>query len=165
MVWLPGGVFTMGQDDSPYDEEKPAHSVRVDAFSIGHYPVTFAEYDRFCDATKREKSRDDGWGRGERPVIRVSWEDAQAYCDWLSRETGERYRLATEAEWEYACRAGTDSQWCCGNDEAQLDDYVWYAKNSGRKTQPVGQKRSNAWHLHDMHGNVWEWCQDWFSTS
>jgi formylglycine-generating enzyme required for sulfatase activity len=163
MVWLPGGVFTMGQDDSPYGDEKPAHPVRVDAFSIGQYPVTFAEYDRFCEATGREKPSDNRWGRAERPVINVSWHDAQAYCEWLSQETRERYRLATEAEWEYACRAGTDSRWCCGGDEAQLGDYAWYAKNAGRQTQPVGQKRPNAWHVHDMHGDVWEWCQDWYS--
>jgi formylglycine-generating enzyme required for sulfatase activity len=163
MVWLPGGVFTMGQDDSPYDAEKPAHPVHVDAFAIGQYPVTFAEYDRFCEATGRKKAEDEGWGRGERPVIHVSWEDAQAYCEWLSRETDEEYRLATEAEWEYACRAGTDSRWCCGDDEAQLGDYAWYDKNSDGTTHPVGQKRPSAWHLHDMHGNVWEWCQDWYS--
>jgi formylglycine-generating enzyme required for sulfatase activity len=138
--------------------------VRVDAFSIGQYPVTFAAYDRFCEATGREKPSDRGWGRGERPVINVSWEDAQAYSDWLSKETGERYRVVTKAEWEYACRAGTDARWCWGDDEAQLDEFAWYHKNSRGKTQPVGQKRPNAWHLHDMHGNVWERCQDWYQS-
>ncbi|SDX38190.1 SUMF1/EgtB/PvdO family nonheme iron enzyme [Thiocapsa roseopersicina] len=163
MVWLPGGVFTMGQDHRSHDDEKPAHRVRVDAFSIGQYPVTFAEYDRFCEATKREKPKDHGWGRAERPVINVSWEDASAYCDWLSQETGERYRLATEAEWEYACRAGTETPWSSGDTEEQLGGYAWYVENSGRQTQPVGRKRPNAWHLYDMHGNVWEWCRDWFT--
>jgi len=165
MVWLPGGVFTMGQDDGPYDDEKPAHPVRVDAFSIGQYPVTFAEYDRFCEATQRKKPEDQGWGRDERPVINLSWKDVQSYCDWLSQETGEQYRLATEAEWEYACRAGTETPWYCGADEAQLGDYAWYDKNSDSRTHPVGQKHPNAWQLYDMHGNVWEWCQDWFSGS
>jgi Sulfatase-modifying factor enzyme 1 len=127
--------------------------------------VTFAEYDRFCEATRREKPQDRGWGRAERPVIYVSWEDAQAYCEWLSQETGERYQLATEAEWEYACRAGSDTRWYWGEEEAQLGDYGWYGKNSGGRTQPVGQKRPNAWHLYDMHGNVWEWCRDWYSGS
>jgi hypothetical protein len=105
MVWLPGGVFRMGQDDSPYDGEKLAHEVAVGAFSIGQYPVTFEDYDKFCEATSREKPNDRKWGRGTRPVIDVPWEDAAAYCEWLSEQTGERYRLLTEAEWEYACRA------------------------------------------------------------
>ena len=112
MVWLPGGDFTMGHDDSPYGREKPAHPVHVAAFSIGQYPLTFTEYDRFCEATKRKKPVDQGWGREGRPAINVSWDDAQAYCRWLSEQTGEHYRLLTEAEWEYACRAGSTARWC-----------------------------------------------------
>ncbi|AUB80294.1 hypothetical protein THSYN_04545 [Candidatus Thiodictyon syntrophicum] len=164
MVWLPGGTFTMGQDDSQWDDEKPAHPVRLGAFSIGQYPVTFAEFDRFCAATGRTQPEDRGWGRGERPVINVDWEDAKAYCGWLSKETGETYRLASEAEWEYACRAGTKTRWSCGDDESRLEDYGWYAKNAGDQTHPVGEKRPNAWHLHDLHGNVWEWCRDWYAA-
>ncbi len=163
MVWLPGGTFTMGQDDSPHADEKPAHPVRVGAFSIGQYPVTFAEYDRFCAATGCTQPQDRGWGRDRQPAINISWDDAQAYCVWLSGETGETYRLATEAEWEYACRAGSQTRWSYGDEESRLGDYAWYAENSGRKTHPVGEKRPNAWHLHDMHGNVWEWCQDWYA--
>jgi formylglycine-generating enzyme required for sulfatase activity/putative intracellular protease/amidase len=163
MVWLRGGDFAMGHDDSHYDDEKPAHPVRVSAFSIGQYPVTFEEYDRFCAATGRDKPSDEGWGRGRRPVIQVSWDDAQAYCDWLnSRQQTGTYRLLTEAEWEFACRAGTTTRWCCGDDDGALDDHAWYTKNSDGKTHPVGEKRPNAWKLHDMHGNVWEWCADWF---
>jgi len=163
MVWLPGGTFTMGQDDSPHSDEKPAHPVRVSAFSIGQYPVTFAEYDRFCAATGREKPQDQGWGRDRQPAINVSWDDAQVYWVWLSGETGETYRLATEAEWEYACRAGSTGRWSCGDEASRLGDYAWFSKNSGSKTHPVGEKLPNAWHLHDMHGNVWEWCQDWYA--
>ncbi len=165
MVWLPGGTFTMGQDDSQWHDEKPAHPVRVGAFSIGQYPVTFDEYDRFCVATKRAMPGDAGWGRGNRPAINLSWDDARAYCDWLSRETGETYRLATEAEWEYACRAGSTTRWSCGDDESLLRDHAWYDKNAGGKTHPVGEKLANAWGLHDLHGNCWEWCQDWYSGS
>jgi len=153
----------MGQDDSPYDDEKPAHPVRVAAFSIGQYPVTFAEYDRFCQDTGRKPPADGGWGREDRPVINVSWDDAVAYCEWLSRETGETYRLATEAEWEYACRAGGQTRWCFGDDETGLGEYAWYWENAGRKTHPVGGKKPNPWQLYDVHGNVWEWCADWYS--
>ncbi|PZN82954.1 MAG: hypothetical protein DM484_05555 [Candidatus Methylumidiphilus alinenensis] len=163
MVWLPGGEFMMGQDDSPYDDEKPAHPVRVDAISIGQYPVTFAEYDRFCSATQRKPPDDRSWGRGERPAINVSWQDAMDYCDWLGQQTGEHYRLATEAEWEYACRSGSTTRYCYGDDESGLGDYAWYSKNANGQTHPVGQKKPNAWQLYDLHGNVWEWCADWYA--
>ena len=164
MVWLSGGEFIMGQDDSSYDDEKPAHPVRVDAVSIGQYPVTFEEYDRFCSATKRESPDDRSWGRGDRPAINVSWGDAQAYCEWLGQQTGEHYRLATEAEWEYACRAGSTTRYCYGDDEAGLGDYAWYSNNAKAQTHPVGKRKPNAWQLYDMHGNVLEWCADWWSS-
>ncbi len=131
MVWLPSGVFRMGQDDSPYDDEKPAHEVAVSAFSIGQYPVTFEDYDKFSEATGGEKTSDGGWGRVTRPVINVSWEDATAYCEWLSEQTGVRYRLATEAEWEYACRAGSHTRYCFGDDEQRLGEHAWYGSNTG----------------------------------
>ena len=164
MVWLPGGVFRMGQDESPYDGEKPAHEVEVSGFSIGQSPVTFEDYDRFCAAKGREPPNDSGWGRGTRPVIDVSWEDATAYCEWLSEQTGARYRLLTEAEWEYACRAGSPTRYCFGDDEQRLGEYAWYSKNAGGKTHPVREKRPNAWQLYDLHGNVWEWVQDWYGA-
>lgn len=163
MVWLPGGTFTMGDDRSGRDDETPAHPVTLSHFGIGQYPVTFAEYDRFCEATHREKPNDRGWGRGRRPVINVSWDEAQAYCRWLSEQTGQDYRLLTEAQWEYACRAGSDAAYCFGNDEKSLHDYAWYGEDWGKgSTHPVGEKRANAWGLHNLHGNVWEWVQDWY---
>ena len=164
MVWLPGGTFRMGQDDSPYENEKPAHKVEVSGFSIGQYLVTFVDYDRFCKATRRRKPSDWEWGRATRPVIGVSWEDAVAYCEWLSKQTGAHYRLPTEAEWEYGCRASSEAEYCFGNDEKQLGDHAWYWKNAGGKTHPVGEKRANTWGLHDMHGNVWEWVRDWYGA-
>jgi formylglycine-generating enzyme required for sulfatase activity len=130
MVWLPSGVFQMGQEDSLYNDEKPAHEVAVSTFSVGQYPVTFEEYDKFCEATRREKPSDSGWGKGTRPVINISWEDARAYCEWLSEQTGERYRLLTEAEWEYACRAGSTARYCYGDDEQHLGEYAWYSSNA-----------------------------------
>ncbi len=162
MVWLPGGTFTMGQEDSPYNWEKPAHEVTISAFSIGQYPVTFEEYDEFCEATDRKRLDDRGWGRATRPVIDISWSDAAAYCEWLSQQTGVHYRLLTEAEWEYACRAGSTTRYCYGNDEQRLGEYAWYSNNAEGITHPVGEKLSNAWDLYDMHGNVWEWVQDWY---
>ncbi len=162
MVRLPGGTFRMGDDKSPYNREKPAHEVTLSAFSIGQYPVTFEEYDRFCEATDRDKPDDYGWGRGIRPVIYVSWKDATAYCEWLSEQTAEHYRLLTEAEWEYACRAGSDTRYCFGDNEQQLSEYAWYWENAGGKTHPVGEKLPNQWQLYDLHGNVLEWVRDWY---
>jgi len=130
--------------------------------------VTFEEYDRFCLATRRSPVADAGWGRGRRPVINVSWQDAQAYCAWLAGQTGKPYHLPTEAEWEYACRAGTETPFHWGDTispkQANYDGNYPYnggAKGEYRqKTLPVGQLEPNAFGLYDMHGNVWEWCED-----
>lgn len=163
MVWLRGGRFTMGQVGGDYYEEQ-AHVVEVSAFSIGQYPLTFEEYDYFCEAAGRDKPDDRGWGRGRHPVINITWDEATAYCDWLnSQQQNGTYRLPTEAEWEYACRAGSGTRWNFGDDQAKLGNYAWFDGNSEGRTHPVGEKTQNAWQLHDMHGNVWEWCADWFA--
>jgi len=163
------GTFLMGspeQDPDAGDTEKPQHEVAIPhVFALGRFPVTFDEYDRFCAATDRKKPFDEGWGRGRRPVIGVSWEDATAYCDWLSQQSGRRYLLPTEGQWEHAARAGTQTRWSFGDEEADLDTYGWYAANSGTRTHRVGAKRRNPWGLYDMHGNVLEWVQDaWHSS-
>jgi formylglycine-generating enzyme required for sulfatase activity len=129
-------------------------------FAVGRTPVTFAEYAHFAESTHREKPPDQRWGRGNRPVIHVSWQDAVAYAQWLSDQTGKRYRLPSEAEWEYAARAGTETPWSFGNAESELGAFAWYGDNSGGQTHPVGEKEANPWGLHDVHGNVWEWVQD-----
>jgi formylglycine-generating enzyme required for sulfatase activity len=163
------GTFLMGateQDPDAQDSEAPQHRVRIpQVLALGRFPVTFEEYGRFAVATGRKKPSDEGWGRGRRPVIHVSWKDAAAYCEWLSEQTGRRYRLPTEAEWEYATRAGTESRWSFGDEEAGLAAHAWYQANSGGRTHPVGEKRPNPWGLYDLHGNVWEWIQDaWHSS-
>ena len=98
-------------------------------------------------------------------MINVSWNDAVDYANWLSKQTGHKYRLPTEAEWEYAARAGTTTEYSFGDDANRLGDYAWYDKNSSSKTHPVGEKEPNAWGLHDMHGNVWEWVHDIYDSS
>jgi len=163
MVWIKAGSFQMGSNDGR-DNEKPVHEVYVDKFAMGQTEVTFAEYDKFAIATSREKPKDRGWGRDKRPVINVSWHDAVAYAKWLSEQTGHTYRLPTEAEWEYAARAGTTTPYSFGDDDS-LDDYAWYGENwNTGSTHPVGEKKPNPWGLYDVHGNVWEWCFDIYGS-
>jgi formylglycine-generating enzyme required for sulfatase activity len=162
LVVLPEGDFLMGSlegEEGRFDDERPQHPVTIARrFAIGRYPVTFDEYDYFCAATKRLKPRDEGWGRGRRPVINVSWEDAQAYVGWLSKETGSIYRLPTEAEWEFACRAASTTPYSFGDQISTAD--ANYSGSKIAQTTDVGSYPANAWGLHDMHGNVWEWCGD-----
>ena len=164
---IPGGRFLMGSPESEegHQTNERQHEVEVGSFAMGKFAVTFADYDRFTNATGREKPKDEGWGRGKRPVIHVTWYDAVAYADWLSAQTGEHYRLPTEAEWEYACRAGTTTPFHTGETiSAELANYPGiFTSGNGKqgivlgKTVEVGQFPANAWGLHDMHGNVWEW--------
>ncbi|CAK0768507.1 formylglycine-generating enzyme [Gammaproteobacteria bacterium] len=160
LVAIPSGTFVMGsleQDSDGTEIEKPHPVTILRPFALGRHPVTFFEYDAFCKATQRRMPEDYEWGRGFRPVIDVSWEDAMAYCKWLSQQTGQSYRLPTEAEWEYGCRAGTKTAYCFGHNPDHLDRFAWYVNNSKHRTQPVMKKQSNPWGLYDMQGNVWEW--------
>ncbi len=170
LTLLPVGRFLMGAAESaPGDSEGPYHEVQIGApFAIGVYPVTFDDYDRFCRTIGQARPDDCGWGRGKRPVINVSWRDAQRYCEWLGAQTARVYGLPSEAQWEYACRAGTDTPFRCG---AQLGAHQANfagsglqvgnaARESARKTSLVDAFPPNAFGVHDMHGNVWEWCQD-----
>lgn len=169
MVVIPAGSFKMGcvSDIDCEDDEKPVHEVKIDSFALSKYEVTFEEYDVFTKATGREQAGDGNWGRDRRPVIKVSWYDASAYAAWLSSQTGERYRLPTEAEWEYAARAGTETLYSWGNDidvnRANCDGCA--SQWDTRGTAPVGSFEANGWGLHDMHGNVREWVQDCWNGS
>jgi formylglycine-generating enzyme required for sulfatase activity len=127
---------------------------------VSKFEVTFEQWDT-CDAYGSCPSvNDSGLGRGRQPVINLTWDQATSYVKWLSRITGKRYRLLTEAEWEYAARAGTTTAYYFGTDEAALGQYAWYRANSGMRPHPVGEKKPNAFGLYDMLGNVWEWVQD-----
>ncbi len=166
MVVIPAGRFRMGclsGARAMMDYAKPVHEVTIESFALSKYEVTFAEYDRFTAATGRDRAWDRGWGRGRRPVIYVSWEDAVAYTEWLSAHTGERYRLPSEAEWEYAARAGSGTVYSwgdeIGNGAGPIADGCG-SQWDNKKTAPVGSFGANAWGLHDMHGNLWEWVQD-----
>jgi len=167
MRGIQGGTFQMGCNRRYAKSDETPHTVTVGNFDMMKYEVTFAEYDKFCDATGRSKPHDGGWGRGNRPVIYVSWNDAVAYAEWLSRQTGQTWRLPTEAEWEYAAKGGVEtlhatSQLYAGSNN--IDEVAWYRDNSGNKTQPVGQKSPNELGIYDMSGNVWEWCSDWYGS-
>ncbi len=165
-IWVEGGTFEMGCTSNESDcnnDEKPMHTVYVDGFYMSKYEVTFAQYDKFCEATGRTKPDDEGWGRGNRPVINVSWHDAMDFCKWLSEKTGTTIRLPTEAEWEYAARGGKKSRGYKYAGSNNVDAVAWYSGNSGGKTHLVGQKQPNELGLYDMSGNVWEWCLDWYS--
>ena len=169
MVVVPAGSFRMGCVSGQYcfDDELPVHEVRVASFALGRYEVLFEEYDRFVAATGRERPRDRGWGRGGRPVIYVSWEDATAYAEWLSAETGQRYRLPSESEWEYAARAGTTTRYSWGPEVGQnrANCIGCGSRWDEEQTAPAGSFAANAWGLHDMHGNVREWVEDCWHAS
>jgi len=172
MVHLPAGEFLMGNDEGE-DDETPAHSVRLGAFYIDVCEVTQEDY---LKLTGKSPSKFKG---AQRPVDQVSWLDAIQYCNMRSlREgfkpcynpatlacdfTADGYRLPSEAEWEYACRAGTATRWSFGDSAAKLAEHAWFKANADKTTHPVKEKAANPWGLYDMHGNVSEWCNDFYA--
>jgi len=189
MVPIPGGEFLMGSPASDgylLKDEAPAHRVRIEPFWMGKHEVTWNEYntwrdkldikfraeipriqdaiDKRADAitrpTKEYADMSYGMGIDGFPAINLTQLGAKMYCAWLSEKTGQYYRLPTEAEWEYACRAGTTTIYSFGDDVKDLGDYAWYYENCGERYHKIGLKKPNPWGLHDMHGNVAEWCLD-----
>ena len=188
MVAIPGGTFRMGSPATETfhnDDEGPQVEVKVGPFWMGRLEVTWAEYDLYAfakrvapaagatsaganpggaDAVSRPTPpyADESWGfgKGKQPALGMTWHAAAEYCRWLSAKTGKSYRLATEAEWEYAARAGTATPWSSGAAPETLADVAWYAANSGGKPHLGGEKKPNAFGLFDMHGNVAEWVID-----
>jgi len=172
MILLPGGTFTMGDENGEIDETP--HEVTVGPFLIDKFEVTQEEYERVMgdNPSKFKGNRN--------PVEQVRWSDAVRYCNersrleglepaydlktWTCRFEANGYRLPTEAEWEYAARAGTNTAYSFGNSEAKLRQHAWFKANAGGKPRPVGQLRPNPWGLFDMHGNVWEWCNDFYKV-
>jgi formylglycine-generating enzyme required for sulfatase activity len=190
LALIPAGRFQMGSGESKEVDgaDNPRHEVRITRdFYLGTYHVTVGEFRKFVNAAnyKTDAERDGKGGYGiiptgaeqnpkftwrnpnfaqsdDCPVVNVSWNDATAFCKWLSGKEGKEYRLPTEAEWEYACRAGSTTRFSFGDDERLLGGYAWHSENSADKTHPVGQKKPNAFGLYDMHGNARQWCADWY---
>ena len=192
MVPIKGGEFMMGSPDSEKErkpDEGPQHKVKVDPFWMEQYEVTWDEYELFMypDQSKAIAAKDTtyasetadatarptkpyvemsfGMGKNGFPAISMTQHAANKYCQWLSAKTGHFYRLPTEAEWEYACRAGTTTAYSFGDDAEKLGEYAWFADNSDGKYQKVGKKKPNPWGLYDMHGNVAEWCLDQYDAN
>jgi formylglycine-generating enzyme required for sulfatase activity len=138
-------------------EAMPVHWVEFpDGFALAKTEITNSQY----EAYDPEHGRDDRSPGDDDPVVEVSWEDARGYCEWLALQSGREIRLPSESEWEAACRAGSLTEFCFGDDDARLGEYAWYAKNADFRAHEVATRKPNAWGFHDLHGNVWEWCED-----
>ena len=162
VVFVHGGVFLMGCTDSEHvancnSDETPPHSVTVGSFSIGKYPVTQGQWKALMGSNSSHFSKGDRY-----PVEYVSWDEAQEFIHRLNTVTGKRYRLPTEAEWEYAARGGSESRGYMYSGCNNLNNVGWYDNVNGKITHPVGSKAPNELGIYDMSGNVWEWCSDWY---
>lgn len=167
LAQIPGGVFRMGHNTLAGGDTGPEREVQVAAFGIGTQEVTFEQYNRFARATGRRLPDDFGWGRGDRPVVGVSWSDAQAYTDWVSRQTGQRYRLPSEAEWEYAARGGGRGSywWGFGLEPGRAACFDCGSAFDNKSTAPVGSFPPSAYGLYDTAGNAMEWVADCYHPS
>jgi formylglycine-generating enzyme required for sulfatase activity len=158
-VLIQPGSFSMGTANHDYDE-KPVHQVTLtQPFYLGKYEVTQAQWEKVMGANPSH------FKGAKLPVDNVSWDDCQLFLAALRKKVGKKFALPTEAQWEYACRAGTTTEFSSGHDEALVSDYAWHSGNSNLTTHPVGEKKPNPWGLYDMHGNVYEWCADWYAEA
>jgi formylglycine-generating enzyme required for sulfatase activity len=189
LIYVKGGIYQMGSEDGESDES-PIHSVKLSSFYIGKYEITVNEFIEFMNAANVEdygsldgrdiididdidcpviyeeesfKFKRTKFVETETcPIVGITWHGATAYCEWLSRKTGDRYRLPTEAEWQFAARGGVESEYFIFSGSDTLNRVGWYADNSEPKVHPVGEKRPNELGIYDMSGNAWEWCLDWY---
>lgn len=157
-ILIAPGSFIMGSDENTGDgDESPEHKVTLtQPFYLGKYEVTQEQWEAVMGNNPSE------FKGTKRPVDTVSWNDCQSFLAKLGKKTGRKFALPTEAQWEFACRAGTTTLWSFGKDDARAGDFAWIGDNSNATTHPVGLKKPNPWGLHDMYGNVWEWCADWY---
>jgi formylglycine-generating enzyme len=186
MTPIPAGTYQMGSGSSKNGDEKPVHEVSIQAFWMGTHEVTWDAFELFLDKNYELAISEEplgsmvdgmtrpslpyldmtfGMGKDEKPAIGMTQYGAIQYCHWLYLKTGIFYRLPTEAEWEYAARAGSNDRFFFGNDESKLSDYAWIKENSEAMTQPVGKKKPNPWGLYDIYGNVLEWTSDQYDAS
>lgn len=169
LTLIPPGKFIMGSPDGErarQPHEGPMHEVAItQAFFMGTCEVTVHQYGEYLKDTGQKLAEPlINAPTGDYPMAQVNWFEAVAFCRWLSQKEGKSYALPTEAQWEYACRAGSQALFSFGDDDRQLADYSWYTINANSRTHPVGQKQPNSWGLRDMYGNVWEWVQDWYQA-
>jgi formylglycine-generating enzyme len=164
MVLVEGGSFTMGDEwGMGSEDELPTHEVSLKNFKISKTEVTVKQYRQFCRETGRSMPEAPSWGwQDNNPMVNVSWNDAVAYCDWLSDKMDGLYRLPTEAEWEYAARGGKNSKGFKYSGGQSMHSVGWFSENSNSRTQAVASKKPNELGIYDMSGNVWEWCSDWY---
>lgn len=163
LMLIPAGSFIMGSKSgsAEFGDEKPAHAVTLSKpFYLGKYEVTQEQWQAVMGNNPSDFKGD------KLPVESVSWNECQEFLENLqTKSPGLKFVLPTEAQWEYACRAGSKKKYSYGDDASRLGDYAWYDANSGRTTHDVGGKQPNAWGLYDMHGNIWEWCADWYADN
>jgi formylglycine-generating enzyme required for sulfatase activity len=167
LVRIPAGNFLMGSPRTDKDRALNEMQYQVTLskpFYMGVHEVRVDQYAQFVAATGHRHAQPDFQQTGDHPVVNVSWDDAQAFCKWVSARTGKSVSLPTEAQWEYACRAGSTTRYNSGDSERSLNDFGWHQKNSDLTTPPVGRKKPNAWGLYALHGNAWEWCSDWYAN-
>ncbi|WP_297336460.1 SUMF1/EgtB/PvdO family nonheme iron enzyme [Algoriphagus sp.] len=186
LVPIPEGSFLMGSDESPFEDEKPTHAVKIDAFWMGTHEITWDIFELFLDKNYELALTEEpiselvdgltrpsipyldmtfGMGKEAKPAVGMTQYGAIQFCHWLYLKTGIFYRLPTEAEWEYAAKAGSETQYFYGDDPELLGEYAWTAENSPESTQKVGQKKPNPWGLYDIYGNVMEWTSDQYDPN